>query len=491
MKRVKKLVIVGGGTAGWIAASWFARRWSSLMDVTVIDKSKPERVGVGEATLLSFPKVMQNMGYRVEEWASEIDATFKAGILFPGWGKEDSVIWHPFGFASVGDEKVPMYDIWTNFQDEYDMKDLSALYRSAMNGNIEVDYIADTYAYQIDCGKLVGFLQRNTTPWCEYIQSDVKDVIRNGDEVEKLILEDGSEIESDLFIDCTGWKQLLIGSDNIDLNDRLFIDSALAGRVKYQTDKEQHPYTNCEAVEHGWIWKIPTKSRIGTGYCFNRSITPIEEAKQAFVNYWNNRITEDELKLLDWKPQMCKQFWKGNVVSIGLSAGFIEPLESTGLALMIRGCETLEESIYGSFYNPKIEIPIYNDRMFASFETAIDFVNMHYAYSERKGKFWDYVRANWNKSGMQQLMEDYIMDPELMTQQIDKLSSFFGGSNWHAWLLQLMPVPIPQKTYWHKMSPDIVPRFNKYIDTLDNNVLESTSQKVLLKEWYGQKNSMV
>ena len=491
MKRVKKLVIVGGGTAGWIAASWFGKRWSSLMEVVVIDKTQPERVGVGEATLLSFPSVMQNMGYKVEEWINEIDATFKAGILFPGWGKEDHVIWHPFGFTSVGNEKVPMYDIWSSFQDEYDIKEISPLYQSSQKGNIELDYVRDTYAYQIDCGKLVGFLQRMTSRCVTYIQSDVKNIVRNGDDIEKLILEDGSEVVGDLYLDCTGWKQLLFGNDNIDLSDRLFIDSALVGRVKYEDRNiEHHPYTDCEALEHGWRWKIPTKSRIGTGYCFNRSITDPDDIADAFVEHWNGRITKDELHLLDWKPQRCKQFWKGNIVSIGLSSGFIEPLESTGLALMIRGCEFLEECMYGGVYNPNYEPDVYNVRMKVSFESAVDYITMHYTYSQRKGKFWDYVRENVVKSGMQSYMEEQINNPDELTYQSDRTSSFFGGSNWHVWLAQLMPSVTP-KTYWKNMSPDILPRFKNYIETLGNNVLESTPQKIILKEWYGQKNSMV
>ena len=499
MNRVKKLVIVGGGTAGWIAASWFHRRWGSMMDVTIIDKSKPERVGVGEATLLSFPSVMQNMGYKVEDWFNKIDATFKAGILFPGWGSEENVVWHPFGFASVGEEKVPLYDIWTNYQNKYDIKDISPLYRSCTKNCIEVDCVKDTYAYQIDCGKLVQFLQNRVAPSIEYIKSDVVEVIRDGQadditssSIKHLVLDDGSKITGDLFIDCTGWKQLLIGNDNVDYSDRLFIDSALAGRVKYiDPDKEQHPYTDCEALEHGWRWRIPTRSRIGTGYCFNRHVTDPDEVADAFVKHWDNRISKDELKLLDWKPQRVKKFWKGNVVSIGLSAGFIEPLESTGLALMIRGCEYLEECMYGCVYNPSYEPEVYNIRMLANYESAVDYINMHYAYAKRKGKFWDYVRANWKKSGMQQYMEDQINDPDFQTIQSDRTSSFFGGSNWHVWLLQLRDQSIPQKTYWHKAKQDVVPRFNRYIDTLNNNVLESTKQKVLINSWYGQKNSMV
>ena len=486
MKEVKRIVVVGGGTAGWITASWFSRRWGNLIDVTVIDKYEPERVGVGEATLLSFPGVMQKMGFKVEDWMNRIDATFKAGILFPGWGKEDSIIWHPFGFTSVGENKVPLYDIWTNYQDKYDIKDISPLYQSAMNNSIEIDYIADTYAYQIDCGKLVRFLHDNCTKWCNYIQSDVKTVIKIEDDIEKIILEDGSEITGDLFIDCTGWNQLLIGKDhNIDLSDRLFIDSALAARVKYEDPKkEMHPYTDCQAMEHGWRWKIPTRSRIGTGYCFNRSITHPDIVAQQFSEHWNGRIKPDDMRLLDWKPQYNEKFWNGNVVSIGLSAGFIEPLESTGLALMIRGCEYLEEAIYGCFYNPKYAVDMYNTRMKASFETAVDYVNMHYSYCQRKGRFWDYVRLSHYKSGMQKYMEEQILNPNIRVFQSDTQSSFFGGTNWQAWLLQLMP-EIPKKNYWYPETVDIISRFDKYIETLDNNVKNATPQRTLLKEWYG------
>ena len=486
MKKVNKIVIVGGGSAGWIAASWFSRRWGKMIDVTIIDKYKPERVGVGEATLLSFPSVMQKMGFKVEDWMNRIDATFKAGILFPGWGREDKVIWHPFGFTSIGENKVPLYDIWTNYQDKYDIKDISPLYQSAINNSIEIDYIADTYAYQIDCGKLVTFLHDNCIKWCNYIQSDLKTVVKVEDEVEKIILEDGSEITADIFIDCTGWNQLLIGKDNnVDLSDRLFIDAALAGRVKYENpDKEMHPYTDCQAMEHGWRWRIPTRSRIGTGYCFNKNITSPDEVAQQFSEHWNGRIKPEDMRLLDWKPQMLDKFWKGNVVSIGLSAGFIEPLESTGLAMMIRGCQYLEESLYGCIYNPVFEPDIYNIRMKASFETAVDYVNMHYAYCERKGKFWDYVRLSHEKSGMQILMEDQIQDPNRDTLQTDKISSFFGGTNWHIWLLQLMP-EINKKTYWYPDTVDILSRFDNYRKIIDTSVEEATPQKILLKEMYG------
>ena len=498
MKTVKKLVIVGGGTAGWITASWFARRWKSL-EVVVIDKSDPERVGVGEATLLSFPQVMREMGYEPHQWMNEIDATFKAGILFPGWGKEENNIWHPFGFGILGDgenpniPRVPLYDVWSNYQDQKEIKSISGLYGSAMQNKIEPDYVRDTYAYQIDCGKLVKFLQKNTIPYLkEYIQSDVIEIYRNAlsdditrSSIKELVLDDGSRITGDLFIDCTGWKQILIGNHNVDLSDRLFIDTAFATKVEYQDkNKEMHPYTDCQALEHGWRWRIPTQSRIGTGYCFNRSITDPDIVADAFVKHWDNRIEKKELRMLDWKPQYVEKFWKGNVVPIGLSAGFIEPLESTGLALMIRGCEFLEECMVDCVYN-EYETDIYNVRMKCAFESAVDYVNMHYSYCERKGKFWDYVRLSHDKSGMQKYMEDQINDPDSLTFQDHRSSSFFGGSNWHVWLLQLMP-EVERKTYWYKDVKEIVPRYENYLRRLDNSVNQSIPQIDLLKEWYGK-----
>tara|TARA_B100000941_G_scaffold94073_1_gene65345 strand:+ start:507 stop:2006 length:1500 start_codon:yes stop_codon:yes gene_type:complete len=499
MKVVKRIVIVGGGTAGWITASWFARRWSKRLDVVVIDKTQPERVGVGEATLLSFPEVMRQMNYEPKQWMNEIDATYKAGILFPGWGKKENVIWHPFGFGILGDgdnpniPRVPLYDVWSNYQDQYDIKDISGLYKSAMKNNIEPDYIRDTYAYQIDCGKLVQFLQKNTIPFLkEYIQSDVVEVYKDGisdditkSNIKKLVLDDGSEITGDLFIDCTGWKQMLIGENNVDLSDRLFIDTAFAAKVEYENkSQEMHPYTDCAALEHGWRWRIPTRSRIGTGYCFNRSITDPDVVADAFVKHWNNRIKKQDLRMLDWKPQYVKKFWEGNVVPIGLSAGFIEPLESTGLALMIRGCEFLEESMVDCFYNP-YETGIYDIRMKCAFESAVDYVNMHYSYCEREGKFWDYVRLSHEKSGMQKYMEDQINDPHLITFQQHRSSSFFGGSNWHVWLLQLMP-EIVKKEYWYEDVKEIVPRFENYLARLDSSVKQSISHKSILNHWHGK-----
>ena len=277
------------------------------------------------------------------------------------------------------------------------------------------------------------------------------------------MLDDGSKITGDLFIDCTGWKQMLIGQRNVDCSDRLFINAALAAKVDYKDPKEQHPYTACPAQEHGWIWKIPTRYRIGTGYCFNQDVNDPEEVAQAFSDQWDGRIKPKDMRLLDWKPQYSKNFWDGNVISIGLSAGFIEPLESTGLAMMIRGVEYLDESIYGGSWNKKTDPAFYNEKMRSSFETAVDYVSMHYSYCRRKGKFWDFVRSKYKKTSSQLYYEEMIQDPEVQTPQTGKTGSFFDGSNWQVWLLQLMTDKINSKEYWKK-DDSCIPRLRNFVN---------------------------
>lgn len=492
-----RIVIVGGGTAGWLTAAACNHELRHA-DVTVIDKEISDPVAVGEATLLGFEKFLkEKCGFNPREYITELDVGLKGGILFPDWGFKGSKVWHPFyffnyPFFSPNNIEIPMVDAWSHCQN-LDFNKLTVLWQVSMANYVDRTQLEDAYALHVDCLKLTKFIRKKILNDITFINSEVKDIKKDLDgNITSLMLSNGGKVQGDLFIDCTGFKGLLRDDkDRVDLTDRLYVDTALAGHVPYRNrPQEFKPYVTCPAVNSGWIWDIPLQSRIGSGLVFNRNITPPEEAAEEFCKYWNNRVLPDDLKLIDWTPYYEKTQWKGNVISIGLSAGFIEPLESTGLALMIRGCEYLEECMYACVYNPHYEPDVYNVRMKVAFESAVDYITMHYTYSQREGKFWDYVRQNVKKPGMQEFMEGQINDPTQVTFQNDRTSSFFGGSNWHVWLLQLMPEVVP-KQYWHSLSSDIVPRFQNYINILDNNVLDATPQKILLKEWYGQKNSMV
>ena len=272
-----------------------------------------------------------------------VDAIPKAGILFPDWVEDGNSIWHPFYFP-MADDKVPLWDA-VSHTDE-DIKGLLPLYDLSLDNKVDVADMK-SYAWHIDCSKLVQYIQDHlkNTSILRHVQSSVVERVDAFNNIQSLVLADGSVVNGDIFFDCTGFKSILKEErDRVDLQGRLFVNTAVAGHVSYLeegdckckggTNSEKHPYVECPAVSDGWIWKIPLQTRIGSGMLFNRDITDVEDAKDAFVAYWDGRVDRDSLKIIDWTPYYDRDIWQNNVISIGLSAGFIEPLESTGVALI-------------------------------------------------------------------------------------------------------------------------------------------------------------
>ena len=211
------------------------------------------------------------------QWFKNIDATYKSGIEFPGWKKPENNVWHPFYLnRSYFDKACTAYDMWAAKQDR-DFK-VSALptYEVNMNNKLDMWGAFETLAYHIDAGKLVTELQRFCGENVNVIKSDVVEVNKEGNNVVSLKLKNGSTHYSDFFIDCTGFASILKEADRVELlgEGRLFTNAAVAGHVPYEDfENECVPYVKCPAVDHGWIWKIPVQSRIGSGLVFNKSST--------------------------------------------------------------------------------------------------------------------------------------------------------------------------------------------------------------------------
>ena len=412
MKKIQNLVIVGGGSSGWLSAAYLSNNFPNL-NITIIDKEIGTPVGVGEATLLNFSKFLNACGFNLDEWYNELDATEKLGILFPNWIDDNKDISHPF-FVSKTNPK--------DYKERLTMK-----FENLSN-----------VAYHVNCGKLTTFLQKKLNNKITFKKSDVQKVMFDDDEIKKLILKNGEEITADLYIDCTGFKSILKNkTEKIILRDRLICDTAVAGPIMYENkDTEMTPYTRCIAVNEGWIWITPVQSRMGSGFIFNREITNIKDAQTFFVNFWNNRIKIENTKVIDWTPYYDKKMWCKNVVSIGLSAGFLEPLESTGLALIMEGIFQLSKRIYKNYYNED-DIILYNNIMKLFFENSIDFVNMHYLVSQRKGVFWEQARQ-LKKSEKFLMFEECIRNNKFdMNENISfNDSDFFTSNNWYCWLTQ-------------------------------------------------------
>jgi tryptophan halogenase len=436
---VDSIVIVGGGTSAWLAAAMLSHTIPHL-SVTIVDKEIGSPVGVGEGTLLSFNQIMSKCGFSVEDWLFEIDATYKSGILFPGWGENQEAVWHPFMFEEFDRYNTTALNCWTKNQD-LDFKNFGLnLYDVSVTHDKVDTTVGHAYAFHIDASKLVAYIQDRLSyrPNVKLIKSEVVDIRRlENNHINELVLKNGQLISADLFVDCTGFKGLLnYEPQRVDLNGRLWCDTAVAGHVPYaDRDKELHPYVISEQIEHGWIWNIPVQSRIGSGLVFNRSCTDIETAKKFFCDYWDNRISSDKLKVIDWTPYYNRNPWHENVVAIGLSNGFIEPLESTGIALIIAGVEQLTFALESRFYTDD-QIKYFNLLMSNFFEDAIDFVSMHYANATRQGKIWDMVRSTFKKSHRMKFYEKELKSTDRKLP-IKGTGYMFTGSNWMCWLIQM------------------------------------------------------
>lgn len=430
-----KIAIVGGGTAGWMSAAYLVNNLPNV-EVVIIDKEIGNPIGVGEGTILDFYDFMNQCGFNFEDWFVNTDSTFKAGIRFTNWQTPGSDIWHPFftGLRNI-DHGCNLWEFLAHRNDLEHKEYACMMYDSAVRHN-KIDYTdAGLYAFHIDAGKLVTYIQERIKNKIKLIKKEVVQVNRNNNnEVASLELIDSTLIKADLFVDCTGFASILKTQKKVDVTDRLFCDTAVAGRIPFEDiQAETRPYVICDAVEHGWIWQIPTRSRIGSGLVFNRSVTDPEDAKDYLVKYWNGRLDRDSIRVIDWTPFYIENSWETNVVSIGLSAGFVEPLESTGISMIIKGLQTLEQRLRISFYN-QADIELYNAMMKSYFDNIIDFINMHYSDSTNPGVFWDFVRSKIQPSDkqlfIQRIMQDSKFRNSLTQKHEPNTYSFFALDAW-------------------------------------------------------------
>lgn len=460
--KVESIIIVGGGTSAWATAAYMSQQ-NPEISITVVDKEFGKAIGVGEATILGFREFMDSCGFEFNDWFNNIDATYKIGILFPDWVHEGNIIWHPFS-TNVQLDGCDLLTAWTKNQ-EYDYKTYGLpLYDVAVNHNGVDSSMLDSYSYHIDCGKLVKYIQDRISHKIQYIASEVVTIHKDLENITGISLANGQMLKADLYIDCTGFKSILKENPKkVSLEGRVFCDTAVCTQVPYvDRYNEMRPYTKCTAVDHGWIWEIPTRSRLGSGLIFNRSITDIDEAKDFFIEYWgSDRIKKEDLKVIDWTPYYSDP-WLGNVVSIGLSAGFIEPLESTGVALIFAQIVTLNNIIQGSTWTEN-DVNVYNSQYKSIFENCVDFVSMHYSKTERTSKFWNFVRNNFKPSDGIIQNAKFLSQGPRYTRQRNKTHIFSGG-NWSAWLIQL---GYPVGTCSPKSKEELNISMLKYFNTIE------------------------
>ena len=424
MIKTNKIVILGGGSAGWMTASHLISHFPNN-DITLIESKDVPKIGVGESTQQKIFLWTKSIGIDHNKFMKETDASYKLSIRFKDFNHlGDDGFHYPFGsptnvILKNGHQdwylKKAIYPETSNsdFVDSI-YSQMSLIYKNKINTNsfkiFDHFNFEKDIAFHFDAIKFAWWLKEKFAipRGVKHIESTVVEVKTGENGVNSLVLENGSEISGDLFIDCTGFKSLLISEtlneEFIDYSESLPCNRAWAVQIPYSDkEKELVNYTNCTALKNGWVWNTPLWSRIGTGYVYSDKFTTPEDALEEFKNYLKTNTDPvyapdsdiDSLKFNDvkFKTGRYKNIWVKNVIAIGLSAGFIEPLESNGLWTTHEYLRILSRTI-NKGYVTGLDIASYNKFAKVMYNGFASFVQMHYSLSKRDdSEFWKYMTS--------------------------------------------------------------------------------------------------
>ena len=408
-----KVVIVGGGTAGWMCAAGLARLLDpAAYDVTLIESDEIGIVGVGEATLPHIKTFNDTLGIDEAQFLRETQGTFKLGIEFRDWGRPGDSYIHPFGTFGEPWGGVDFQHHWVRARqaglepaslEAYSYAVAACRANAFEFPNEDSKSIRSTfsYAYHFDASLYAKFLRTwATARGVRRIEGLVQDIARDPQtgHVRDLTLKSGMRIEGDLFIDCTGFRSLLLGGQMgvewQDWSQWLPCDRALA--VPCERSADFTPYTRATAQTGGWMWRIPLQHRTGNGYVFSSRFIDEDRARETLLSKLDGKPL-DEPRLLRFQAGRRAQGWAGNVVAIGLASGFLEPLESTSIFLIQAAVFDLINLMptpgEGNRMDPRL-INEFNRLFDIQYGRVRDFLILHYIANRREGEpLWDYVRT--------------------------------------------------------------------------------------------------
>ncbi|TWX69061.1 tryptophan halogenase family protein [Colwellia sp. C1TZA3] len=441
---VKNVVIVGGGTAGWMSAAGMSKLLGSKkINIRVIESESIGTVGVGEATVPHIQYFNRLLGIDENSFIKKTNATFKYGIEFVDWHKRGESYFHSFGPYGMDMEGIHFHHMWLRQQqagtakpiDEFNLQIQAAKAGKYMPARPELQgspLSALSYAFQFDAVLYAAFLrdfsEKNGVTRTEGKIVNVTQAANTG-HIESVTLEDGECIKGDLFIDCSGFKGLLIeetlktGYD--DWSHYLPCDSAVTRLSERMA--ELPPYTRATAKAAGWQWRIPLQSRTGNGYVYSSQFLSDEDAIESLNKDLDTAPISDP-RQLRFKTGIRKQTWNKNVVSIGLSSGFLEPLESTSIHLIQTAIARLMTNFPDMSFNQP-DIDYYNERTKAEYMQIRDFLILHYKATTRDDSpFWDYVREMDIPVSLEKRIAIYKENARLYSE--DKV--LFNHSSWFA-----------------------------------------------------------
>jgi len=403
-----RILIVGGGTAGWMTAAGLAKLLpKGLAEIKLVESQQIGTVGVGEATVPHIRFFNAKLGIDENDFIRRTKATFKLGIEFCDWSRLGDSYIHPFGEYGKNIDGIPFHQHWLRAKNQGFAQDLEHYSLPILAAREDkFDFPAQdlasplstySYAYQFDAGLYAQYLRDfSEALGVKRLEGRIIDTQLDGNTgfVKSVKLENGTELEADLFIDCSGFRGLLIEqalkTGYEDWTQWLPCDRAYAAPC--ETNGAMTPYSRATAKDAGWVWRIPLQHRVGNGHVYSSAFTTDEQALEDLVNQLESPPQSDPIKLF-FKTGIRKKTWSKNVVSIGLSAGFLEPLESTSIMLIQIAIGYLLDMFPDHNFDPVNEME-FNRAMGLEYERVRDFLILHYHATERDDtEFWNYCRT--------------------------------------------------------------------------------------------------
>ena len=487
---MNKIVIVGGGSAGWMTATYLSHNFPQ-MDITLIESSEISTVGVGEATTPYLMRFFKSIGIENEaDWMPHCNATYKNGVMYEDWDFINSRWWHSF---EVDEHKYPYWnelrreqgldrqDYYhsTMFNASIAMRD-SAKWMANKDGEIAVPYYhtrsfngwGQHWAYHIDAGLFGEFLKKRCIDSITHIDAKIVDVIQDEQGISELVTEQG-KITADLFIDCTGFKRLLIDKVKDEefksLKPYLTHDKAIVIRSNYQdAEKEMRPRTRSKCLSSGWYWDIPLKDKISNGYVYSSDFITDDQAETELrQDIGFDRTKDSNSFVVDIKTGFYPKPWSKNVVAVGLSAGFIEPLESTLLFVVQLAGIRIGEVIKGDITSEE-----FNKDSVSNLDDYLDYISLGYYLSHRNdSEFW---RSRNDNAFITDRMKEWLDRCKYKLQPPEK-HILFVDSSWISKLIGHGYFPT-EKFNYRDADMDMVKAQMSEVKNFDYNALISQKE---------------
>ena len=449
---VTRVVIAGGGTAGWIAACGLARQLGRLVDVTLVESDAIPTIGVGEATIPTARSFHDYLRIDERAFMAATGATFKLGIRFEDWGRIGDAYMHSFGTFELRNWVADFQHFWLEAREQGLEAPIGAFcleHEAALAGKFaQGGQPPLSYAYHLDAGRYAAFLRRIAErDGARRVEGRIASVEQNGDsgDIAALVLENGERIEGDLFIDCTGFRALLIGQTlgvgYEDWSQWLPTDGAWA--VQTENTGDPVPYTVARAHEAGWQWRIPLQHRTGNGLVFASDHMTQDDAREALVSHLRGPMVSDP-RLIRFTTGRRQSMWARNCVALGLSSGFVEPLESTSIHLIMIGVTRLIQLFPFGGVTPALR-DRWNTLCDQELEHVRDFIILHYHLTNRDDTaFWRSRAAMDVPDSLKARLQSFAEHGQAWQESLDLFRS-------ESWLYVMLGQGMMPRN-WHRLA---------------------------------------